>query len=152
MVLCATAVMGLTNSPILVLEFHHPSPSNRIAPKECTQATSSSSSQILTVTQHCPLPLKCSVKILKQVPHASREQAASKLGTPLLVKVTTPHGAASYSSARGILEGARMVKRCSLASIVNRKLREEADLPVSRRSSRSNRQSTKSSPRDPVAY
>ena len=46
-------------------------------------AASSSSSQIPTVTQHCPLPLKCSVKILKRIPRASREQAASKLATIL---------------------------------------------------------------------
>ena len=122
-------------------------------------AASSLSSQIPTVTQRCPLPLKCLVKILKRIPRASREQAASKLATILDAIVSNSNHTSwcrllqfSVRCFHVAGEGARMVKRCSLASIVNRKLREETDPPVPRQSSRSNRQSTKSSPKDPVAY
>ena len=160
MVLCATAVLALANSLVLAPspEFRHPSPSNHMAPFGCIPLPRRPlrSRRSLNI---CPLPVKCSVKILKRIPRASRGQAASKLAT-ILDAIVSNGDHASWCrllqfSARCFhvaREGARMVKRCSLASIVNRKLREEADPPVPRQSSRSNRQSTKNSPKDSVAY
>ena len=143
-----------------------PSPGSRVSPSlsqqphtpEGIRAASLPSSQIsthATDTRQCPLPLKCSAKILKRISRASREQAASKLAR-ILDAIVSKSDYASWDrllrfSTRCFHAAAKGAKRCSLASMVNRQLREEAD-PLPHQSTRSNRQPAKSSPNDPMAY
>ena len=112
------------------------------------------SSQTSLDTQQCPM--KCSVKILKRIPRSSREQAASKLAV-ILDAVVSKNDHISWVrllqfSARCLHVPAQRAKSCSLASMVNRHVREEADPPAPRQSTRSSRLPTKSSPKDPMQY
>ena len=107
--------------------------------------------RLSTDTRQRPLPLKCSVKILKRTPRASREQAAAKLAKILDAIVSKDGHHVSWDrllqfSVRCFCVPARRAKHCSLA------LREEVDPPVLHQSARSNCQSTKSFAKDPMAY
>ena len=112
-----------------------------------------------TDTRQRPLPLKCSVKILKRIPRASREQAAAKLAK-ILDAVVSKDGHDDHDSWDRLLQfsarcfhvPARRAKCCSLPSMVNGQLREEVDPPVLRQTARSKCQSTKSFANDPMAY
>ena len=115
--------------------------------------------RLSTDSQQRPLPPKCLVKILKRIPHASREQAAAKLAK-ILDAIVSKDGHDDHVSCDRLLQfsaqcfrvPARRAKRCSLASMVNGQLREEVDPPVLRQTARSNCQSTKSFAKDPMAY
>ncbi len=147
MVLCVAAVLA----------HQQPGPGSRVSPSlsqqphgpEGMRTAALPSSQGPTDTQQCPFPLKCSAKILKRIPRSSREQAASKLAMILDAIVSNIDRLLQFS-ARCFHVPAKRAKRCSLASMVNRQLREQADPPVPRQSTRSSRQSTKSSPKDPT--
>ena len=160
MALCVAAALALTNSLVRVPVFQPPFPSNYTAPEVCTHLHG-----LLIVSRRIldnrerSLPLKCSVKILKRIPHASREQAAAKLAKILDV-IVSKDGHDDHDSWDRLLEfsarcfhvPARRAKRCSLACMVNGQLREEVDPPVLRQTARSNCQSTKSFAKDPMAY
>ena len=112
-----------------------PSPGSRVSPSlsqqphtpEGLRAASLPSSRIsthATDTRQCPLPLKCSAKILKRIPRASREQAASKLAR-ILDAIVSKGDHASWDrllrfSTRclHVANAATGAKRCSLEQAV----------------------------------
>ena len=134
--------------------FGTPFPATTLPRRYSMHASSRPPHRLSTDTRQRPLPPKCSVKILKWIPRASREQAAAKLAK-ILDAIVSKDGHDDHVSwdrllqfsARCFRVPARRAKRCSLASMVNGQLREEVDPPVLRQSARS-----KSFAKDPMAY
>ena len=96
-----------------------------------------SSSQPLQPTQPTQLPPKCSAKIIKRIPRASRELARAKQAL-VLETVARVNDHASWDrllrfcSSRCFRAPSRGGHRRSMATAVNRQLHKEVDLPPTR--------------------
>ena len=112
------------------------------------------SSRIPAPDHQYPLPLKPSVKILKWIPRTSREQAGLKFAS-ILETVVSKNDHASWlrllqfsSKCLRVPQRGKGGKRSTLASSVNKQLREETDPPLPQR--QSSQRSTMRSTKDPI--